>query len=677
MSNKLRSLELVKILFAGFVFGIVIQFNWGAGLLKEQGLTPFLSKHSLRLILSGLSGSLFFGLIYTVLTKFIFFRKNFDYPQLGRFLKSFNFLGLYLFFPPSNELFIVLCLLVPVWFTVEEHMLRLFKSPGLVPIYYLYLLILFCIFYKELLLIAYSNTSAIYYYYTTMVWTPLLLLVVPVLFPQITLFYSLIVGVVYILSAFIFNSHVILYGADMPASTYYAIWETTVTESKDFAKEYLSGSIIFLNSILFLAGGWFIYKIYKTHRQKEAPDFFRRIVLVSLLGLIFMNEKDAFSRNFPVKFVESYYKFKKDLKRFEKEFNFRKNHPLSKQADIQCTDSVEVFVLVIGESASKYHQGLYGYQRNTNPLLGSMKDELYIFDSIIAPHSHTNPVLAKVLSFANFENMELLYTKRSLIEYMKDAGYKTYWLSNQQFANEFNSLSTLIALQADERFFSNYNYIDSAGSVPIYDEVLLKPYAKALSENVPRKFIVIHLLGSHSDKSKRYPETYSKFNDTTGIPYRVYNRDWVYHVINTHDNSVLYTDYVLYQTIQMLKQTNQRSIWMYFSDHGEEIFDYRDFWGHSEANASIYMLDIPFILWFSPKYTRLHQQRVKEIKNYLQRKYQIDDVIHSIIDLTGCKSSDFDSSKSVFSPHFKYEKRYIYGHDYDSLILAGKKSITD
>jgi heptose-I-phosphate ethanolaminephosphotransferase len=462
----------------------------------------------------------------------------------------------------------------------------------------------------------------------------------------------------------------------MPPSAYYAIWETTITESTDYIKEYFSFPILW-NALMLLIAGWILFKLYKTRCQGEMLDFYNRLFLASLIGLVVFSYKDIYLRNLPIKFVESYVTFKSDLKRFEKEFNFRKLHPLTSQNTIQCRDSVQTFVLIIGESASKYHQSLYGYQRKTNPLLETLKNELFIFDSVIAPHSHTNPVLAKVLSFANFESMEPLYTKRSLIEYVREAGYKTYWFSNQQFANEFNTLSTRIALQADERFFTNYNYEDSVGSTPIYDEELLRPLAKALQDKAPKKFIVLHLMGSHSDKTKRYPKAFCKFVDSTGIPFHKYNRQWVYDITNAHDNSVLYNDYVLYQSIQLLKNYNQPSIWLYFSDHGEEIFDYRDFWGHAEANASIFMMDIPFILWFNFKYKQLHSEKIKELHKYLTRKYQTDDVIHSIIDLLDCKSNDFDSTKSIISRYFKYEKRYIYGHDYDSLIYAGKKSVTD
>jgi len=668
----MHQIKTWKVFFPGFVTGVIIQLNWAQGVLAEHGLIACIAMHWLRIVLSGfIVGLLFYSTIIVITHK-----KNHvlpDVSQLNLLFSCFYILILYLFFPPSDKLLFILLLFVPILFVSYEYFRKIFKGNNFQNILSIYLLVLVFLFFKEILLIFYSGTINDYIYYTSLLSAPLLFIVIPILFPGLTRMYAIVLAVIYFVAAFITNAHIILYKAEMPPSTYYAIWETTITESTDFIKEYLSIPIIGFNLLLLALVVYFIRQIKRPFYKIPVKD---RLAIVSVLFL-FNFFGNTFQYNIPNKFISSYFRFKGELNKFRDSFEFRKKNPLSQQAAINCSDSTLTFVLIIGESASKYHQGLYGYQRNTNPLLTSIKDELFIFDSVISPHTHTNPVLAKVLSFANFESMEPLYKKRSIVEYFKDAGFKTFWISNQQFANEFNTLSTMIGLQADVHYFTNVNYVDSAGSKPIYDEVLLGPYARALADKSQKKLIILHLIGSHSDKAKRYPESFKKFTDTIGIPYHPYNREWVFAVINAHDNSVLYTDYVLYQSIKLLSNNKEPSVWMYFSDHGEEIFDYRDFWGHSEASASIYMTDIPFIVWFSDKYKLQHQSRLKEIKNYLHRKYQTDDVIHSIIDLTGCYSDDFIPEKSIFSPRFKYEKRYIYGHDYDSLLNAGKKSIED
>jgi heptose-I-phosphate ethanolaminephosphotransferase len=671
MENKYKRIQ--NICLSGIITGIIIQLNWAQGLLIEKGLIACLAQHWIRLSISGILGGLIFYSLVKLAEYFAQKINSIQPNEIGSFLSTFYILLGYLCFRPYDQLLWILLILVPIVYRAKYYLKNLVLFQGFNNIFLVYIFFLVFLFFKEFLLIILSGLTQPYWYYFSLLGTPLLFLIIPIAIPRITRGYVVVIGILYFIASFITNSHILLYKADMPPSTYYAIWETTVTESGDFIKEYVSASIIGVNALLL---GIMIIMLLKIRKPFPALPLKDRMVLISVIILLHFTFQ-SFQYNLPNKFINSYIQFKRELNKFKDAFEFRKNNPLGKQAEISCSDTSQTFVLIIGESASIYHQGLYGYYRNTNPLLGGIKDELYIFDSVISPHSHTNPVLAKVLTFANFEDMEAMYKKRSIIEYMKDAGYKTYWFSNQQFANEFNTLSTMIGLQADEKIFTNINNVDSAGSKPIYDEALLGSYQKALNDDAKKKFIVLHLMGSHSDKAKRYPENFNKFTDTTDFPKRNYNRPWVYHVTNTHDNSVLYNDYVLFQTIQMLKQKKGNAIWLYFSDHGEEIFDYRDFWGHSEANASIYMFDIPFIVWLSDEYIKLHPNKVKSLSEYLHRKYQTDDVIHSIIDLSGCYSADFNPAKSVFNPEFKYEKRYIYGHDYDSLRAAGKKSITD
>jgi heptose-I-phosphate ethanolaminephosphotransferase len=104
---------------------------------------------------------------------------------------------------------------------------------------------------------------------------------------------------------------------------------------------------------------------------------------------------------------------------------------------------------------------------------------------------------------------------------------------------------------------------------------------------------------------------------------------------------------------------------LYFSDHGEEVYDKIDFSGHSADQVitqNIY--EIPLLLWVSEKY-----KHNKSIPNNFNSKYLTDDLFHSIADLVDVKSEEVDSSRSIFSEHFKERKRIIRDTiDYDILF---------
>jgi heptose-I-phosphate ethanolaminephosphotransferase len=197
-----------------------------------------------------------------------------------------------------------------------------------------------------------------------------------------------------------------------------------------------------------------------------------------------------------------------------------------------------------------------------------------------------------------------------------------------------------------------------------------------LKQKFPKKFIILHLLGNHGNYSDRYPKSFDRFKTWDGIKMNEFNGEWHKMIKNTYDNAVLYNDSIIYEIIQKVKSLNQNSFVLYLSDHGEEVYDYRRFVGHSEANASIYMVEIPFILWVSDKYKIQNTEKVSHWPEYCNRKYQTDVMIHSMIDLLNLTSKEYLPKRSIFNPAFKFKQRIIVGNDFDELVKT-KKSITD
>jgi heptose-I-phosphate ethanolaminephosphotransferase len=106
---------------------------------------------------------------------------------------------------------------------------------------------------------------------------------------------------------------------------------------------------------------------------------------------------------------------------------------------------------------------------------------------------------------------------------------------------------------------------------------------------------------------------------------------------------------------------------MYFSDHGEEVYDSRQYFSHQESDATTFMFDIPFIIWCSEGYKKENAKKVDYLSHQTHRPYQTDDVIHSILDLSNIKASRWDPTKSIFNPKFIPEKRSMNNQDYDSI----------
>lgn len=311
-------------------------------------------------------------------------------------------------------------------------------------------------------------------------------------------------------------------------------------------------------------------------------------------------------------------------------------------------------MIVIGESVNRNHLGLYGYERNTTPCLDSMKKELFVYSNVVSPAIQTLLSLKQVLTFANYENMNLFKQEASIVEILNGAGYKTFWYDNQASESgqacgidKYVPTSYLnIARQCDVCSFSGQ-----------YEEILLMRLDDALSDSSLNKVIFLHLMGSHFPYLIRYPIEYNKFTDDK-IPSRFSNELSLDEkiVANAYDNSILYNDYVISKIINRLRSENGLSAMLYFSDHGEEVFDSLHYSGRSFGEITSGMYEIPFILWCNEKYKSTISLSINTF-----RPYCTDDVIHSIQDLVGVNYRMKDSSRSIFNSSFNPKKRQVQG----------------
>ncbi|HEY9124476.1 MAG TPA: sulfatase-like hydrolase/transferase [Bacteroidales bacterium] len=303
-------------------------------------------------------------------------------------------------------------------------------------------------------------------------------------------------------------------------------------------------------------------------------------------------------------------------------------------------------ILVIGESANRNHMSIYGYNNPTTPKLLNRSD-LYIFDNVISPYCHTLDAVRAALTEANIDNKMPFNQAVSIIDVAKPAGYKTYWLSNQSPLGIWDNFITVLAKKADVCSFFNVSGSSSteAGFKKSDDICLIEPLKKALNDTTPFKLIIVHLMGSHGQYHLRYPSSFQKFN---------YGKDKKNQTIAQYDNSILYTDFVLDSIFTILEriplQKNNPSALLYFSDHGENVYDKLDFVGHDYADTLPYsIVEIPFVLWMSKQYQEANPDMTKLMAKNVHSPYMTDDLFHSLISLMQVKSPVLDSSRSIFT----------------------------
>ncbi len=458
------------------------------------------------------------------------------------------------------------------------------------------------------------------------------------------------------------------YGYPFSSASVIVILETSDQEASEFLSSFNLMHIILFTIGVILIHFLIIKLALRLCKTISVINWKPKAVFILSLGVIYgcciLKNDVLFQDNMFSSLKDTYRNYKEEIALIVNQ----QLDTASQNLDLNITrDTIsgdETYVLVIGEALSRHHMSLYGYQRETSPELKKLKDELLIFNDVVSPSNTTVQCLKKILTFANCDDMEALANKPGLLQVLNTAGFDTYWISNQCYSGAHDTWATLFSKNAKEKIYTNF--VNTITRNQVFDEAVLQPLQKVLAKSGHKKFIIIHLIGSHQRADFRYPVSYSKFSSLSDQPLTHENAGiFQKRYVNSYDNSVLYNDHIVSEIIRLTKVKKQHSFVLYFPDHGEEVCEESDVLGHSDGVNSRYMVEIPMIFWQSEDFKRLHSLNPQIVN----RPYQTDDIIHSIIDLLQIQYSYYKPEKSVFNPSYQPEQRLIEcRYDYDQVF---------
>ncbi|MBR7748425.1 phosphoethanolamine transferase [Undibacterium baiyunense] len=335
-------------------------------------------------------------------------------------------------------------------------------------------------------------------------------------------------------------------------------------------------------------------------------------------------------------------------------------------------DFQQTIVVVIGESSRFDRWSLNGYERLTTPNLDQENNLVSFSDMITAVAATRLSVPIITTRKPATQSLKPGFTEKSFLSAYKEAGFKTFWISNQMSFGQFDTPTSVIAKEADVTQFLNLGGFTNNSS---YDEVLLAPMQTALQDSAPNKLIVIHSLGNHWNYSHRYPQNFDKWKPSLfGIAKPAYtNLKNKEALNNSYDNSILYNDWILSRMIGQLKAIPHMTALWYISDHGQTLYDGScnlAFHGHNTK----YEFHIPAFVWYSDQYAAQHPDKIQHLKAHQHAKLSTENVFHSIVDMVDIRYPDEKLERSVFSPIWTYHTRYVdsYGWThYDDAYLKG------
>lgn len=308
----------------------------------------------------------------------------------------------------------------------------------------------------------------------------------------------------------------------------------------------------------------------------------------------------------------------------------------------------EIYVLVIGESSRYGNYSLNGYNRPTSPLLDK-QENLVSYSKALTTSNLTNIAIQQILTRATPDKPDIAYKEKALPDAFIECGFSTAWLASQSSSDRFVKR---ITADMDYTFFSTTDF-DSADN---YDGKLLPHLDSVLSLDKQKQLIVIHTLGSHFRYNARYPESFCRFtpslHDNTG--YDVVSPSNKEILVNSYDNSICYTDYVLNEIIRKVDAEKAVSAVAYLSDHAENLYDdERNLAVHGNTEPSIYELHIPLFIWTSAAYRDARPEKAEAIENHKEKKVSTSNLFHSFLDIAGLSYPEEDKGESVASPEFR------------------------
>jgi glucan phosphoethanolaminetransferase (alkaline phosphatase superfamily) len=311
----------------------------------------------------------------------------------------------------------------------------------------------------------------------------------------------------------------------------------------------------------------------------------------------------------------------------------------------------QIYVFVVGESSRRDHWQLFGYSRATTPQLSEIANLIPLPD-MISTWSFSRLAIPVLLTRKPGTDPKGYFSEASILRAFSEAGFRTYWLSNQVALGEHDSPVSISAFEADTvRFFNPSSWVGPSS----YDEVLLPALTDVVGQSSGNLFIVLHTMGSHEKYVYRYPPTFDHFLPSVAsagdTPYKEKS-------LNSYDNSILYTDDFLARVIAILQANDAITGMFYSSDHGEDIPNaVCSFGGH--GHPSLPDFTIPALFWYSDAYAKAFPEHVDVLRRNSKARITTENVFESLIDFGGLTFASHDPSKSLLSDTFKERPRLV------------------
>ncbi|MDH7446316.1 phosphoethanolamine transferase [Aquimarina sp. 2201CG14-23] len=413
-----------------------------------------------------------------------------------------------------------------------------------------------------------------------------------------------------------------VYSIDISVSP--ALINATLTTKSYIIKDLISIQLVLY--ILVLIGVLFlIFRFYNRLEKRKGYKVFvpTSIALICLFFWVDQKRLQSFSSKLPYSLFYS-----------AKEYWEEEELPLKNIKNVNFKEPKEDIkvVLVIGESLRADHLQLNGYIRETTPKLAKRKN-VVSFNNVFTNKTNT------ALSIPNIVTNQSIYGSDrdsiiSLFDMMDSRNILTKWIGNQLLESSYKQIvetNNEVLIIDELRSFWSFNKKKDLSLVSELEEQISKDKKGLFS---------LHMIGSHWWYEDKYTDEFRRFKpvvDSKYIPSMTKNQ-----MINSYDNTILYLDNFLDQTITVLEQQQEPSILIYISDHGEALGEDGK-WLHSHYKS---LTNPGMIVWYSDSFRKKYKEKTNILTEKKNESITTDVIYHSILDIFNIK--EYNGQESIF-----------------------------
>ncbi|HEY0975574.1 MAG TPA: phosphoethanolamine--lipid A transferase [Solimonas sp.] len=302
-------------------------------------------------------------------------------------------------------------------------------------------------------------------------------------------------------------------------------------------------------------------------------------------------------------------------------------------------------VLVLGETARAANFQLNGYERPTNPRLSQLPELINFprFSACGTATAESVPCLFSALGRSDFSRAKAR-AQENLLDVLQRVGVDVKWRDNDSGCQ---GVCARMGMESLERATDPALCTDGE----CLDGILLRDLDRLYPPAGAARLLVLHQKGSHGPAYfKRYPERARRFQPDC----RDENVQRCSHqqVLNSYDNSLVYTDDVLADLIGSLRAQQQQmdSVVLYVSDHGESLGENGIYLhGLPYRLAPVEQTHVPMMAWFSSNAAGSLNLDLSCLRKASQTAYSHDNLFPSLLGLLDVKTRAYDAASDIFA----------------------------